>query len=438
MGSGARNGIWSTLQVASPMLANAVYFIVVSRVLPVDQFGIFSYAISLSGLGMTLVTAGLNALAVRHLVDDHERGAKILTSLLLIRECFAVLSYILLLFVSLTAGSPQIVMAVAITMLSLFVRAVDVPDFWYQARLRARKTALLRTVAVLIWLAAKVLVAILVPDLVLFLVLFVVEPLTVSIALMVMYLRDQQTQRFAKPDLRHSAAMVREATPLTLSAAADQINTRADIVIIQAMLGSTEVGLYSAAVKVSELLYFAPNAFMSGVFPALLRARSSGGTAAYRVVIQRFLDRSFWSGVGVAVALMSLSAPIIHILFGQRFDEAVPALVVLAALCPFVFMQSVASKWIVAEGLLWASLWRHAAGAVINITLNFALIPHLGILGAAYASAASYVVSTYLSFYIGRPTRPIAHQMSIAIVWPVRLLVRKLRRRGSSDEVSPS
>lgn len=437
MASGARNGIWSTLQVASPMLANALYFIVVSRVLPIDQFGVFSYAISLSGLGMTLVTAGLNALAVRHLVNDRERGAKILTSLLIIRECFAALSYVLLLIVSLTAGSPQVVMAVAITMLSLFVRAVDVPDFWYQARLRARKTALLRTAAVLLWLVAKVVVALLVPDLTLFLVLFVVEPLTVSIALMVMYLRDHQTQRFARPDVRHSATMLREAAPLTLSAAADQINTRADIVIIQAMLGSTEVGLYSAAVKVSELLYFAPNAFMSGVFPTLLQARASGNQAAYRNAIQRYLDRSFWAGVAVAIALVSLSAPIIQILFGARFEGAIPALMVLASLCPFVFMQSVASKWIVAEGLLWASLWRHAAGAVINITLNFALIPQLGILGAAYASAASYVVSTYLSFYVGRSTRPIAHQMTTAIVWPVRLLVRKLRRRGSSDEVSP-
>jgi O-antigen/teichoic acid export membrane protein len=60
MGSGVRNGVWSTLQVASPMFANALYFVVVSRVLPVDEFGVFSYAISLSGLGMTLVTAGLN------------------------------------------------------------------------------------------------------------------------------------------------------------------------------------------------------------------------------------------------------------------------------------------------------------------------------------------------------------------------------------------
>jgi O-antigen/teichoic acid export membrane protein len=407
-------------------------------VLPVDEFGVFSYAISLSGLGMTLVTAGLNALAVRHLVNSHEHGARIMTSLLVIRECFAIASYVILLLISLTAGSPQIVAAVAITMLSLFVRAVDVPDFWYQARLRARKTALLRTLAVLVWLGIKVTIAFLAPDLTLFLVLFVIEPLTVSIALMIMYLRDAHTQGFGRANLRFSATMVREASPLTLSAAADQINTRSDIVIIQAMMGSVEVALYSAAVKVSELLYFAPNAFMSGVFPVLLHAREAGDPDEYRRVIQRYLDRAFWAGAVVAIGLAALSTPIILILFGARFEDAVPVLTVLALLCPFVFMQSVASKWIVAEGLLWASFWRHSAGAVVNVALNLALIPQLGIIGAAYATAASYVVSTYLSFYIGRPTRPIAHQMSLALVWPVRVMVVRVLRRGPREGDSSS
>ncbi|RZI95832.1 MAG: hypothetical protein EOO67_01780, partial [Microbacterium sp.] len=238
---------------------------------------------------------------------------------------------------------------------------------------------------------------------------------------------------FGRFNLRFSGRMIKEASPLTLSAAADQINTRADIVVIQAMLGSVEVALYSAAVKVSELLYFAPNAFMSGVFPALLQARSTGDVGAYHRVIQRYLDRAFWAGVLLACVLASLSTPIILILFGLRFEEAIPVLLVLALLCPFVFMQSVASKWIVAEGLLWASFWRHSAGAVVNIILNLVLIPYYGILGAAFASAVSYVISTYLSFYISRATRPIAHQMAKAIVWPARALMTRRKRSASGS-----
>src|SRR5690606_31138242 len=104
----------------------------------------------------------------------------------------------------------------------------------------------------------------------------------------------------------------------------------ADIVIIQALSNSVEVGVYSAAVKMSEMLYFAPNAFMSGVFPAILRARASSDTTEYRRVLQHYIDRVCWLGIAAGISISALSSPIILILFGGDFVDAVPVLALLA------------------------------------------------------------------------------------------------------------
>jgi Na+-driven multidrug efflux pump len=52
--------------------------------------------------------------------------------------------------------------------------------------------------------------------------------------------------------------------------------------------------------------------------------------------------------------------------------------------------------------------------------LNLLLIPEFGGRGAATATVISYAVAGYLSLFVSRQTRPIALQMSKAMVLPLR------------------
>ena len=55
----------------------------------------------------------------------------------------------------------------------------------------------------------------------------------------------------------------------------------------------------------------------------------------------------------------------------------------------FVFLGVASSKWFIAEGLQKYSFYRTLAGAVLNVILNFILIPLYGIYGAAIATLVS-------------------------------------------------
>lgn len=406
--------------------ATAVSGIILARVLSVDDFGVFSYATTLGSIGMAIMAAGLSNLAVKHFAEHKSAQNKSMTALILIREFFAVVAYLVLLSTSLTSGDPNTVALTAVSLCVLFARAFDATEYWFQSRVESRKTAPVRITVVLFFLAVRILLAVSGGDLQTFIILYVLESIVISAGLLLRYRVDRESAGFGAPSLSVMKDLFGKSWLLLLAGLAAQINSRGDVVIIQALLGSADVGIYSAAARLSELFYFLPIVFMTATFPGLLSTRRKFGQDSdqYRSALQRSYDFSCWVGIGIAACVFVLGPLVITLVYGERYSAAGAVLQIHVLALPFVFMAAVFSKWIVAEGHFLASLLRHAAGAVINIALNFALIPPLGITGAAVATIVSYVIASYLSCFVGKRTRAAGVQMTLALVAPARLLAR--------------
>lgn len=428
--SARRNGVWSIAQAFAPAASSAIFAIVIARVLPVEQFGLFAYATSLVGIGVAVVTAGLNALAVREFVEHPKQHDAIVAALLVIREGFALAAYVILLVISLSGGSTAAIAATAVAGLALFARAADAPELWFVASYRARVPALIRVGAAGGWLAVKLAVAFSAPSLPVFLALFVIEPVTVAVLVVLAYLRQHDSPGLSRPSWSTARTLLKTARPLILSSAADQVNMRGDVVVIQAISGSASVALYSAAARLSEMTYLLPNAFMAGLFPRLVEIRRLHGEASqeYHHALERLFVRSFWLGAAVAGGTIAVSGWLVPMLYGDAYAASVDVLRIHVLAAPFAFMAAVSSKWLVAEGLLWASLKRHLAGAATNIALCLLLVPTIGIQGAAIATVVSYAISNYLSLFVGARTRPAALLMTKAMVWPAVLIRRSIVR----------
>ncbi|MCQ8115664.1 polysaccharide biosynthesis C-terminal domain-containing protein, partial [Vibrio parahaemolyticus] len=84
----------------------------------------------------------------------------------------------------------------------------------------------------------------------------------------------------------------------------------------------------------------------------------------------------------IAVVILLIGPWVLTTLYGAKYEASGPVLQIHVLALPFVFMAAVFSKFIIAENALFASLTRNTLGAVLNIALNFLLIPHWGILGS--------------------------------------------------------
>lgn len=425
-----RSASWSTVQQFVTLGSGAAVSVLLAQTVSVSDFGLYNFAVSLTAIGFALMSGGIGSLGIKALLDDPDRQARTMAAFILLREALTVVAFLVLLGVARTVDFSTVV-PTAIALASLFARSFDAPEMWFQAQVRTGALARVRIGSVLLMLAVRVGFALAGASLTTFLVLYVAEAALTSTAVLVTYLRAKGSPKLQRPSPRAGAALLGQSWPLLLAGLARQINVRSAQVLLQAQLGSTSVGIYAAAARLSEITYFLPVVFTTATFPALLAVRREHGrdSAEYTRSLQRSYDTACWTGVAVAATIFLLGPGLIDLLFGERYAAAGAVLRIHVLALPFVFMAAVLAKWQVAENLLRQALLRQSSGAVINIGLILLLVPVLGIRGAALATVVSYTISSYLFCFVGgRSLRQGGRQMSLALVLPFRLLRRRIRK----------
>jgi O-antigen/teichoic acid export membrane protein len=302
--------------------------------------------------------------------------------------------------------------------------------------MRTRVTAQIRIVSTLFFLVVRLVAITFIDNLAFFLAVYVLEALVAGVWIVVRYRIERMKMGFRLPSRSIVGGLTKQSLPLFLSSTMNQINLRGDVVFIQAILGSSSVGLYAAAARMSEIAYFLPTVFMDATLPSLVKLHEKHGHdgVEFRRVMQRSYDRAFWIGLAIAVAIGVVGSLLIDIFFDPIYQASKPLLWISLAACPFIFMSAVYSKWILTINTLWSSVVRHTSGAALNIALNLLLLPAIGIVGASIASLSSYIVASYLACFIGTRTRIAGWQMTLAIVAPVRFAVRRLSAGHTSKD----
>jgi O-antigen/teichoic acid export membrane protein len=423
----ASNGTWATLQQTANVGAQALLSFLLVIVLPTEDFGVYSYAIVMASLGINFMTAGLSGLAIKVLVNAGDGAARLVTSILLIREAMAAIGYLVLALLSFTSGSSVAVAATLVAALALFARAADAPEYWFKAELRTRVPASIRIIVTVVVFIVRLAGIMLGAGLFFYLATYLLEAVAGSAWILIRYRRLRRTKAFARHEVAVSRGLLRKSFPLLISGVASQINLKGDVIVIQMVLGSSAVAIYSAAARLAEISYFLPTVFMNATLPGLVELHDKHGADSeyFRRVMQRSYDRAFWMGVVVAVATGVVGTAIILLFFDDEYEDSVLLLWIGLAVCPLMFMSAVYSKWILTVDLLWASTARNVIGAVANIGLNFALLPALGLAGASIATLVSYSLAAYFSCFFGRRTRIAGVQMTLAIAAPARMLFRR-------------
>jgi len=131
------------------------------------------------------------------------------------------------------------------------------------------------------------------------------------------------------------------------------------------------------------------------------------GEGVYYKRLQQLFTAVSILAYSVAIPVTFLATPIVTLLYGQKYAEAGAILNIHIWAGLFVSLGVARETWLVTEGLMKFSAATAAAGAVVNIVLNYFLIPHYGGLGAAIATVIAQIISAYAVGAFYPPTRKI-------------------------------
>jgi len=161
---------------------------------------------------------------------------------------------------------------------------------------------------------------------------------------------------------------------------------RLDFLLCNLYLEAKEVGNYSIAALVGEVLWFIPNTFSVVLLPQISRMEKAQSENLTEQVCRLTLLTST-----LGALLASVSAPLlVPLVFGKDFS---PAVLPLLLLLPGMIMEGgtrILTSFLVGRGFPMTTSLSAMLVAVSNLLLNLWCIPHYGIAGAAVAGTISY------------------------------------------------
>ncbi|MDB4410303.1 oligosaccharide flippase family protein [bacterium] len=208
---------------------------------------------------------------------------------------------------------------------------------------------------------------------------------------------------------------------------ANQLNYRVDILFISFFLGYYEVGIYSVAVLIIEKVWFFNTAINNALFPKTHQMSLEEGALFTSRIVRVNLIISI---VG-ACFLGFISQWLIPFLFSEDYLNSVQPLLWLIPGVVFLSIPKIIVAHLASKDKLEYAAISSSIACVINIIINYLLIPRLGIVGAAISSSISYLVYSllYIYFYL-RITSLTLSTLLIPKKSDFFAIVRKFKNKG--------
>lgn len=403
-----------------------LFLVLLTRHWSVEQVGDYQFVLALLALLAPFSSMGLNSIVSRELVLTPHQTPSILGTALVIRCCGAAVAMFCSALLAFWLVPNTLFYIFLLLLLAQLSHSFSVIDYYFEAHVKSKVSALLRTSIGLVMLLIKLIWVINGLGVVGVLVITAIEWCLFAVAWISVYCYFYQSKPAFAWSTVQAKLFLSRGWWLILSGVASIIYLKIDQVMLGWMQGSEAVAYYSLASRLSEVWYLLPGIIVASLYPNLIKAKRVADV--YRVKLQRLCTLLCWMAVSIAVVMTFIAPMLVEQLFGVKYGPTVLILQIHVWAGVFIFMRALFSKWILIEDIPKYSLLTHGGGAIVNVILNFWLIPIMGGEGAAWATLISYTAASYLVLFLCKPTREMAMIMSISLVAPIFFVVNKVSK----------
>ena len=186
--------------------------------------------------------------------------------------------------------------------------------------------------------------------------------------------------------------------PLLLAQSGQFIMAWTDKLMLGGFMSAADVGIYDVAFKLSLFVNIALTSISSITSPKFAEMYSLGDMKRLRKVVHQATKITFWSTVPIVLGFIVLSPFLLNV-FGDEFKNGFYVLCILSSARLISALTGPAGNLLQMTGREVIFMKILFIGAIINIGLNYYLIPIYGIEGAAFASLISIVFWNLIMVY---------------------------------------
>jgi O-antigen/teichoic acid export membrane protein len=203
-----------------------------------------------------------------------------------------------------------------------------------------------------------------------------------------------------KFDLSISRALnfIKLSLPLAVTAILMTIYYRADFVMLSLMKDDQAVGYYNSAYTLVNGFLMVSTSFSAVILPRLtgyFKTDQPRMNDIYRISFKYL----FYFGLAAAVGVTFVAKPLYDLIYPDSYFPGVIGFQILIWALALMFVNSIQSSYMIASDWKKPLMYIAGAGALINIILNFVLIPSYSYRGASIATLVTELI-TGVGFFV--------------------------------------
>lgn len=217
----------------------------------------------------------------------------------------------------------------------------------------------------------------------------------IKLAILILQFRSSYT---IKPDYavdkRLIASIIRESVPLAIAATAFMIYSRIDQVMIGEMLNVTQVGIYAISTKMIGVMAIAIGPVQVSIFPKMIDEYNND-RALYYKRYQALTSLMTWIYIIGAIVVFLIAPMLFDRLFTKAYANSLYVFKIQAVGTLFMYNAILRSSYYTLNKNTKVMMISQIIAVIINVILNYTLIPLMGIQGAAIATVITQFCSLF-------------------------------------------
>lgn len=395
-----KNFFWLLTSNFGGRAIRGLLIVYAARVLGASQYGVVSYAFSLAGFFLFVKNIGIDSILMREIAKHPDERKEYLSTAFWIEVMLLVITAFLLLVVApRVAHVPE-----AIGLFPLVAAFLIFEDMRELLLAVVRGLEKMEVEALIIMIGNVVMAGtgfVLLrtsPTPHALLVAYLLGSL-VALGLVVIavweYLRGVLTH-FRKDFIR---PLFKASWPIAFSGLAGMFLANVDVVMLGWWKVTSDIGLYAAGQKLVGVLGALPGALGTAVFPVFARLVGNDQRGHMEILGNHVFRVMFLAALPLVVGGALVAGPFVRFIFGSGYDGAGGVFTIMLISLLATYPTTVIFTILFAHNRQRETVLYAIITSLLNVGLNFFMIPRYGMYGAAWANLISLVVYALLSWY---------------------------------------
>ena len=401
------NSSYQILQIIIPLITTPY----LTRVLGASGLGDYSYYYTIAAYFVLFIMLGLNNYGNREIAkvrDDRQELSKNFWNIYAMQLIMGILvSVLYLVFVALFAREKIISI---ILMFYVISGILDINWFYFGLEqfklitIRNTIIKLLTTICIFMFVKSN-------QDLYIYTLIMAAGMLLSQV---VLWLQIFKYISFVFPTPKEIVKHIKPNCVLFITVIAVSVFKLMDKIMLGFMSSTAQVGYYEAAEKIILI----PTALITSLGTVMLPRMSNLGTdlAEGKNLIKKSLFIAMMLSSVLSFGIMGVASVFVPLFYGPGFDVCTYLYYILLPSCLFLaFANVIRTQYLLPSRMDRPYVVSAVLGAVINFTVNYALIPFYGAVGAALATTLSEMVVCFVQVWAVKDKLPIKSYFAMVL-----------------------